>query len=172
MDLGISGKCALVLGAGGGLGGAIAQTLAAEGAKVAVADIDVAAAEKTVTDIASAGGEAFAIKWDIGDLTVLEGNVAQIEARYGNIAILVNNTGGPPPTPVAPASPPTSSCPDVSRASPFSMSRRPSAKAAWLRKSPRKAPPPSPSAATENRKNTATWSRFSPANAPLSLREA
>lgn len=105
MDLGISGKCALVLGAGGGLGGAIAQTLAAEGAKVAVADIDVAAAEKTVADIASAGGEAFAIKWDIGDLTLLEGNVAQIEARYGNIAILVNNTGGPPPTPVFGQSP-------------------------------------------------------------------
>jgi len=105
MDLGISGKCALVLGAGGGLGGAIAQTLAAEGAKVAVADIDVAAAEKTVADIASAGGEAFALKWDIGDLAVLEGNVAQIEARYGNIAILVNNTGGPPPTPVSGQSP-------------------------------------------------------------------
>ncbi len=105
MDLGISGKCALVLGAGGGLGGAIAQTLAAEGAKVVVADIDVDAAEKTVTEIKSAGGEAFSIKWDISDLSVVEGNVALIEGQYGNVAILVNNTGGPPPTAVSGQSP-------------------------------------------------------------------
>ncbi|WP_426124144.1 SDR family oxidoreductase [Pararhizobium sp. PWRC1-1] len=105
MDLGINGKCALVLGAGGGLGGAIAQTLAAEGAKVVVADIDVDAAEKTVAEIKSSGGDAFAIKWDISDLSVIESNVARIEGEYGNIAILVNNTGGPPPTPVSGQSP-------------------------------------------------------------------
>ncbi|NKL21197.1 SDR family oxidoreductase [Rhizobium leguminosarum] len=105
MDLGISGKCALVLGAGGGLGGAIAQTLAAEGAKVAVADIDVEAAEKTVAEIKSAGGDAFAIKWDISDLSVIETNVGLIEGQYGNVAILVNNTGGPPPTAVSGQSP-------------------------------------------------------------------
>lgn len=101
MNLGIAGKCALVLGAGGGLGGAIAQTLAAEGAKVVVADIDGDAAQKTVADIKAAGGEAFSIAWDIADLSVLEGNVSAVEARYGNVAILVNNTGGPPPTPVS-----------------------------------------------------------------------
>ena len=105
MDLGINGKCALVLGAGGGLGGAIAQTLAAEGAKVVVADIDVDAAEKTVAEIKSAGGNAFALKWDISDLAVIESNVSRIEGEYGNIAILVNNTGGPPPTAVSGQSP-------------------------------------------------------------------
>jgi 3-oxoacyl-[acyl-carrier protein] reductase len=105
MDLGISGKCALVLGAGGGLGGAIAQTLAAEGAKVVVADIDGDAASRTADTIKAAGGEAFAIKWDIGDLSVIDENVSDIEARYGHVAILVNNTGGPPPTTVSGQSP-------------------------------------------------------------------
>ncbi|MGO8183040.1 SDR family NAD(P)-dependent oxidoreductase, partial [Rhizobium leguminosarum] len=55
MDLGLKGKTALVLGAGGGLGGAIAKTLAVEGARIAVADINREAAEKTVTDIRTAG---------------------------------------------------------------------------------------------------------------------
>jgi 3-oxoacyl-[acyl-carrier protein] reductase len=101
MDLGISGKCALVLGAGGGLGGAIVRSLAAEGAKVVVADIDGEAAEKTADCIRSAGREAFSIKWNISDLAVIERNVAAIEDRYGHVSILVNNTGGPPPTPVS-----------------------------------------------------------------------
>jgi 3-oxoacyl-[acyl-carrier protein] reductase len=105
MDLGISGKCALVLGAGGGLGGAIAQTLAAEGAKVVVADIDGDAASRTADTINAAGGEAFSIKWDIGDLSVIDKNVSEIEGRYGHVAILVNNTGGPPPTTVSGQSP-------------------------------------------------------------------
>jgi 3-oxoacyl-[acyl-carrier protein] reductase len=43
MDLGLQGKTALVLGAGGGLGGAIARTLAREGVRVAIADIDAQA---------------------------------------------------------------------------------------------------------------------------------
>lgn len=47
MNLGIAGRTALVLGAGGGLGGAIAATLAAEGTNVAVADIDADAARAT-----------------------------------------------------------------------------------------------------------------------------
>ncbi|MFT4185194.1 MAG: SDR family oxidoreductase [Rhizobium sp.] len=105
MDLGIEGKCALVLGAGGGLGGAIAHALAAEGAKVAVVDIDGEAAERTAQSIRGGGGDAFAIGWDIGDLTAIEGNVSAIESRYGHVAILVNNTGGPPPTTVSGQSP-------------------------------------------------------------------
>lgn len=98
MDLGIKGKCALVFGAGGGLGGAIAQSLAAEGACVIVADIDAAAAQRTVEAIAAAGGEAQAMVWDIADLASCPAHLAQIEAGYGPVDILVNNTGGPPPT--------------------------------------------------------------------------
>lgn len=98
MDLQIAGKSALVFGAGGGLGGAIAQSLAAEGAQVVVADIDAAAAARTVEAIVAAGGEARAMVWDIADLSVLADRLAEVEALQGCVEILVNNTGGPPPT--------------------------------------------------------------------------
>lgn len=101
MDLGLNGKCALVFGAGGGLGSAIARELAAEGALVAVADIDEAAARQTVTQIAATGGRALAVTWDIGDLAQIDGHLARIRAELGPVAILVNNTGGPPPTPAS-----------------------------------------------------------------------
>lgn len=101
MDFGISNKTALVFGAGGGLGGAIAQSLAAEGAKVAVADINSEAAQATVDAITRQGGVAKALVWDLADLSKIKNNIADIEADFGLIDILVNNTGGPPPTPVA-----------------------------------------------------------------------
>lgn len=101
MDLGLSGRVALVFGAGGGLGGAIARTLAGEGAKIAVADIDLGAAQVTVDTIAAAGGTARVVKWDLSDLSAIADNIAAIEADLGPIDVLVNNTGGPPPTPVS-----------------------------------------------------------------------
>lgn len=99
MDMQIAGKSALVFGAGGGLGGAIAQSLAVEGAQVVVADIDAVAAARTVEAIVAAGGAARAMVWDIGDLSVLADRLAEVEALQGGVDILVNNTGGPPPTP-------------------------------------------------------------------------
>jgi len=101
MDLGIRGKVALVLGAGGGLGGAIALSLAAEGAKVAVADISEEAIAGTVAAIEAAGGTAMGIRWDLADLDGIAGRIATIRAKLGDVAILVNNTGGPPPTPAS-----------------------------------------------------------------------
>jgi 3-oxoacyl-[acyl-carrier protein] reductase len=101
MDLGLNNKTALVLGGGGGLGGAIAKALAAEGCRVAVADIATDAAEKTVSAIASKGGSALAIGWDISDLAVVDARVATVEKAFGPVSILVNMTGGPPPTPAA-----------------------------------------------------------------------
>lgn len=101
MNLGIDGKTALVFGAGGGLGGAISRALADEGVKVAVADIDLDAARRTADAIAEGGGKAYALAWDLGDLSVIDDNIGRIEAELGQVDILVNNTGGPPPTPVA-----------------------------------------------------------------------
>ncbi|MCW1411397.1 SDR family oxidoreductase [Rhizobium sp. 1AS11] len=98
MDLGLKGKTALVLGAGGGLGGAIAKTLAVEGARIAVADINREAAEKTVTDIRTVGGLAMPLQWDLAELGVIEPNLAAIEKQLGSVDVLVNITGGPPPT--------------------------------------------------------------------------
>jgi len=101
MDLGIKGKTALVLGAGGGLGGAIARELAAEGASVVAADYNVDAANATVTAIETAGGAARAATWDLADLSAIDEQVTQIEEHVGPVDILVNNTGGPPPSAVS-----------------------------------------------------------------------
>lgn len=101
MDLGLNGKVALVLGGGGGLGGAIAQTLAREGASVAVADIAMDAAVKTVASIEGASNKAMALGWDLADLDAIGPNLRAIEQKFGSVEILVNITGGPPPTPVS-----------------------------------------------------------------------
>ncbi|EJT01103.1 SDR family oxidoreductase [Rhizobium sp. CCGE 510] len=101
MDFGLKDKTALVLGAGGGLGSAIAVRLAREGAKIAAADIDLAAAQKTTAAIESEDGKALALQWDLADLGSIDAHVAVIERQFGPIDILVNNTGGPPPTTVS-----------------------------------------------------------------------
>lgn len=105
MDLGISGKTALVFGAGGGLGGAIARALADEGAKIAIADINAEAAQATADAIVSKGGRAKILIWDLADLASIPDHIAAIENELGPIDILVNNTGGPPPTPATGQSP-------------------------------------------------------------------
>ncbi|MDB5531116.1 MAG: 3-oxoacyl-ACP reductase [Devosia sp.] len=100
MDLGLQQKTALVLGAGGGLGGAIARTLAAEGANVVVADINLEAAQSTVSAIGGSGGKATALEWDLGDLGAIGGHIEGVNRAFGPVDILVNITGGPPPTPI------------------------------------------------------------------------
>lgn len=101
MDLNIRNKVALVMGAGGGLGGAIAQSLAAEGARVVLADIDHDAAQAATTRVSEAGGQGMALQWDLNDLSLVDSRIATIEAEFGPVDILVNNTGGPPPTPAS-----------------------------------------------------------------------
>src|SRR3954453_10971178 len=101
MDLGLKGKTALVLGAGGGLGGAIAATLAREGARLAIGDIEASALERTAKEVSQAGSEALSLTWDLGDIAAIERHVGAIEARFGPVDVLINNTGGPPPTPAA-----------------------------------------------------------------------
>lgn len=97
MHLGITDKIAIVLGAGGGLGGAIAQSLAREGVKLALGDINLDAVEDTAARIRAEGGTALPLEWDLGKLDQIASNVAWIEAELGPVDILVNNTGGPKP---------------------------------------------------------------------------
>ena len=99
MDLGLKGKVALVTGAGGGLGRAIATRLATEGAHLALADIDESAAQATADSVGDA--TSLTVPWDLADLDSVGGNVTQIEERLGDVDIVVIITGGPPPTPVS-----------------------------------------------------------------------
>jgi 3-oxoacyl-[acyl-carrier protein] reductase len=101
MDLGLEKKTALVLGGGGGLGRAIARALARDGARIAVGDRDADALAETVRDVETAGSEGLALPWDLMDLAAIDGAVKRIEERFGPVDVLVNNTGGPPPTPAA-----------------------------------------------------------------------
>lgn len=101
MELGIHNKIALVFGAGGGLGGAIALSLAQEGAYVVLADIDESALRNIQQRIADLGGKSLSLVWDIADLSKIETHINRIETELGTVDILVNNTGGPPPTTAA-----------------------------------------------------------------------
>ena len=101
MNLDIQGKVALVSGAGGGLGGAIAQALAAEGAHVAVCDVDQEALGRTVERINETGGRAAGFALDLAQPDSFAAVLAGIRQTLGPVGILVNNSGGPPPTPVS-----------------------------------------------------------------------
>lgn len=98
MDLGLSDKCALVLAGGGGLGSGVARALAAEGSRVAVADLSGQRAQSTVESIRQGGGLAAAFQCDLGDRASLEELVRMVREGLGDPDILVNLTGGPPPT--------------------------------------------------------------------------
>ena len=99
MDLGIQGKVALVMASSRGLGQAMAVSLAREGVKVAVTGRNAEGLQKSVELIEAAGGKALALTWDLSDSTVIDGLITRIEKELGPVDILINNTGGPPPTP-------------------------------------------------------------------------
>ena len=101
MDLGIAGQTALVLGGGGGLGRAIAVALAREGVRVALGDIDAPSLATSAGAVMRAGGSAMPLEWDIGDISLADKHISAVEKQFDGIDILVNNTGGPPPTPAA-----------------------------------------------------------------------
>lgn len=101
MDLGLAGRTALVLGGGGGLGGAIVGALAAEGAQVVAADVNDEALKKLAVELDAIDADYLTIKWDLADLTVIAPNLAEVHHRFGPVDVLVNITGGPPPTPIA-----------------------------------------------------------------------
>jgi NAD(P)-dependent dehydrogenase (short-subunit alcohol dehydrogenase family) len=86
-----NGRIALVTGAAHGIGRVISTRLAAEGAAVAVIDLDADGAEATSAAIRDAGGRAFAATADITDMEGLAAAVDAVEAALGPVDILVNN---------------------------------------------------------------------------------
>jgi len=84
-------KVAIVTGGGNGIGLAYCLRLAAEGAKVVVADIDLPAAQGVVQRIRDQGGEAMAVKTDVSDPASTKEMAETTVERFGRIDILVNN---------------------------------------------------------------------------------
>jgi meso-butanediol dehydrogenase/(S,S)-butanediol dehydrogenase/diacetyl reductase len=90
---GISGKAAVVTGAGAGIGRAIALGLAKQGAKVLVADINAEAAAATSRDIASAGGVSVSFRVDVSKSSEVAEMIARTVSAFGSVDIMVNNAG-------------------------------------------------------------------------------
>ena len=89
----LTGKIALVTGAGSGIGRAVAIRFAREGARVIVNDMDGPAAERTVKEIEALGGQAYPLQANVSRKEEVRAMVAKGTARFGTINILVNNAG-------------------------------------------------------------------------------
>jgi 3-hydroxybutyrate dehydrogenase len=89
----LEGKSAIVTGAASGIGRAIAQAYAREGARVAIADLNVDAANSTAADIRAAGGQAIGVAMDVTSEEDVNSGVAATVAAFGGVDILVSNAG-------------------------------------------------------------------------------
>ena len=86
-------KVAIVTGAASGIGKAIAQRYASEGAKVAIADLNLDAANAAAAEIAGTGGAAMGVAMDVTDEAAVNAGVAAVASAWGRIDILVSNAG-------------------------------------------------------------------------------
>ena len=91
----VKDKVAIVTGGAMGIGRADCLALAREGARVALCDIDDAAAKKVVDEIRKSGGKADFWHMDVTNEKEVEKTFADIYKKYGKINILVNNAGVP-----------------------------------------------------------------------------
>jgi 3-hydroxybutyrate dehydrogenase len=89
----MKGRVALVTGAASGLGRAIAEAFAREGAQVGVADIHAQGARGAADAIVQAGGEALPIVMDVTSEAQVDAGVEMLVARYGGVDVLVSNAG-------------------------------------------------------------------------------
>ncbi|MFG2969389.1 SDR family NAD(P)-dependent oxidoreductase [Streptomyces sp. NPDC048288] len=89
----MTGRVALVTGAGGGIGRATALAFARRGAQVAALDIDDVQAARTVEEVGKAGGTAQAFHVDVSDATSVDGAVRAVVERFGRLDFAHNNAG-------------------------------------------------------------------------------
>lgn len=96
MDLGVSGRVALVTGASRGLGFAAAQALAADGAHLVIAARDARALEQAADTLRGHGGQVETVALDVAGVDAGEALVSRALGAFGRLDILVANAGGPP----------------------------------------------------------------------------
>jgi NAD(P)-dependent dehydrogenase (short-subunit alcohol dehydrogenase family) len=97
-----AGKVALIAGASKGIGAVTAEAFAAAGAAVALAARDERALAKVAEGIRAAGGQALAVRTDVGDAEAVEHLLDRTVEEFGRLDFAFNNaTDGPPPTPLA-----------------------------------------------------------------------
>jgi 3-oxoacyl-[acyl-carrier protein] reductase len=89
----LEGRVAIVTGGASGVGQGIAAVLAQEGAGVAVADLDLAAATRAAESLTTAGRNALAVQADVADRASVDAMVAHVVERYGRVDILAANAG-------------------------------------------------------------------------------
>ncbi len=89
----LTGKTAVVTGAASGIGKQIALTLAAEGAAVAIADLNLDGAQSVANAINEAGGKAIGIAMDVTSEDAVNQGIDKVAATFGSIDILVSNAG-------------------------------------------------------------------------------
>ena len=87
------GRTVVVTGGGGGIGGATCRRFAAQGARVAVLDLSLEAAQKVSASIEAQDGQALALRCDITNRAEVDAALAQAEAQLGPVDVLVNNAG-------------------------------------------------------------------------------
>lgn len=90
----LAGRTAIVTGGAAGIGEAVADLFAREGATVVVADVDEVNGKSTVTTIEDAGGTAVFVPTDVTDESQVESLVGTTVERFGGVDVLVNNAGG------------------------------------------------------------------------------
>lgn len=89
----LAGRAALITGGGAGIGRAAALRFAEEGARVAIADLDPAAAESAAAEIRAAGGDALGIACDVRREEDVAAAVRQVRDRFGALHVLVTSAG-------------------------------------------------------------------------------
>lgn len=89
----LDGKVAVVTGAASGMGKAIAELFAAEGAKVVVSDLNLDKAQEVVDGIKAKGGEAIALVANVAKEEDVQGLIDGTVSQYGTVDILINNAG-------------------------------------------------------------------------------
>jgi 2-hydroxycyclohexanecarboxyl-CoA dehydrogenase len=89
----MSNRTALVTGGAQGIGRGIAAALAAQGFRVAIADLNIETATQTAKDLSEAGGTVIAVEVNVTDIASVQAGVRSIETDLGPVEVVVNNAG-------------------------------------------------------------------------------